>query len=652
MKLTLRKKFLTSMAVIVIIGMGVSGIVSYKSSIGAFKTMVNTQITQTVDSTSVMIDRWIKRAKLDLASWSEQKLYKTALLESFMGKAARKSASAQLEKLKNDYSFYDKLSIASVKGEIVSSSSSGSLGKNLAESVYFKETLKGKPFISSEFKSPDTGKPVFIITAPVKNKEAVSGVLLGEISLEAVGKAFIEPVKIGKSGVTYIFNEKGLVLSHTDKKKHVFKTNLTDFDFGRKMLAEKNGQITYEYEGNVRYNVYKHSKITGWFLCVAADHGEMLASVRKAGYVNVGITVAVIAFLLTAMWFMTGRLMIRPISKIVDGLKDIAEGEGDLTSRLEIKNRDEIGELAGWFNVFMDKLQTLIKDISSNAETLGTSSEVLSNLSGQMSSGADNMSGKSNTVAAAAEEMSTNINSVSSAMGETTDNVNLVSTATEEMSATINEIAQNSEKARSMTGEAVTQAKTASEKVNELGIAAQEIGKVTETITEISEQTNLLALNATIEAARAGDAGKGFAVVANEIKELARQTADATQEIKTNINGIQGTTAGTVTEIEQISKAINNVNEIVSTIATAVEEQSVTTREIAGNIAQASQGIQEVNQSTAQSSTVSSEIAKDISDVNQEASEMSNSSSQVDLNAEELSGLADELKGMVNRFKV
>ena len=346
------------------------------------------------------------------------------------------------------------------------------------------------------------------------------------------------------------------------------------------------------------------------------------------------------------------RMVTSPVNKLNDIVKDIAEGEGDLTRRVDIQSKDEVGELAKWENLFLDKLQNIIKEISGNAETLNQSSTNLSELSGQMSSGADIMAGKSDTVATAAEEMSSNMTTVAAAIEQASTNVGMVATASEEMTGTINEIAQNSEKARSISGEAVSKARSASDLVRELGSAAQDIGKVTETITEISEQTNLLALNATIEAARAGDAGKGFAVVANEIKELARQTADATQEIKGKIEGIQGSTAGTVTEIGQITKVIDEVNEIVSTIATAVEEQSVTTKEIAGNIAQASQGIQEVTKNVAQSSTVAGEIAGDIAEVNQSSGEMSSSSSQVNLSAEELNRLAGQLKDMVGRFKV
>jgi len=365
------------------------------------------------------------------------------------------------------------------------------------------------------------------------------------------------------------------------------------------------------------------------------------------------ISIVIFAIIMgVVIGFLSANQIIGPISKVVTGLKDIAEGEGDLTYRLEFKSKDEIGELAKWFNTFIEKLQGIMKDISGNADTLDKSSSDLSGLSGQMSSGADNMSSKSNTVATAAEEMSANITSVASAMGEAANNVGMVATSAEEMTSVINEIAQNSEKARSITNKAVSQAKNASAKVDELGNAAQDISKVTETISEISEQVNLLALNATIEAARAGEAGKGFAVVANEIKELAKQTAEATGEIKSKIEGIQTSTEGTVTEIAEISKVINDVNDMVASIATAVEEQSATTNEIAGNVTQASRGIQEVTENVTQSSTVTGEIAKDISDVNHSAGEMSESSSQVNKSADELLQLAEQLKGMVGKFKV
>jgi len=374
------------------------------------------------------------------------------------------------------------------------------------------------------------------------------------------------------------------------------------------------------------------------------------AMIQRTEQVNIIGGIICVA-LVAGILFVIVQRVVKPLKQTLAMVKDIAEGEGDLTKRLDVASNDEVGELSRWFNSFLDKLQGIIGDIAGTAGSLGTSSDALAGLSAKLSDGAQDMSGMSSTVAAAAEQMSANMNTVAGSSDEAATNVNMVSAAAEEMTATINEIAMNSEKARTISEAAVTQAGEASTRMEQLDQAAQSIGKVTQTITEISDQTNLLALNATIEAARAGDVGKGFAVVANEIKELANQTASATQEIRNQIEGIQGSTSDTIVQIEKISQVINNVNEIVGTIATAVEEQSVTTKEIAGNVAQASQGIQDVNANVSQSSVVSGEIAKEIAGVNEVSSQLSDNSSQVNQSADELNRLAGQLNELVGKFR-
>ncbi len=385
-------------------------------------------------------------------------------------------------------------------------------------------------------------------------------------------------------------------------------------------------------------------------IAIPSDITSHVNQMKQTIVIYIGVVILLTFLILAVVYFIVERLINRPIKEMIQVFNKA--GEGDLTDRVKVKNDDEMAELGKGFNDFLGKIQQMLKEIAKNSKKLASSSNELFSISQQMSSGAEVTSGKASTVATATEEMNSNMISVAAATEQASTNISMVATATGEMTSTISEIAQNSEKARGITNEAVAQAKNASERIDKLGKAADEIGKVTEAITEISEQTNLLALNATIEAARAGEAGKGFAVVATEIKELAKQTAAATLEIKEKICGIQDSTAGTVTEIGQISKVINDVNEIVATIATAVEEQSGTSQEIAGNIAQASQGIQEVTENVAQTSSVSGGIAKDISEVNQSASEMSNSSSQVNMSADELAGLSDKLENMVGRFKV
>jgi methyl-accepting chemotaxis protein len=357
------------------------------------------------------------------------------------------------------------------------------------------------------------------------------------------------------------------------------------------------------------------------------------------------VVAAILAFLL-------GLAIAKPIRGAVAGLQDIAQGEGDLTKRLPVRSKDEIGELATWLNLFMEKLQGIIGQISKNTQALDSSSNGLLVLADGLASGSSDASRQTVNVIAAAEQMNSNLGNVAAAMEESTTNIRMVAAAAEEMTSTINDIAKNVEQANQVAGNAVDQAARTAQKMDALGEAALAIGKVTETITEISEQTNLLALNATIEAARAGEAGKGFAVVANEIKELARQTAQATLNIKEQIAGVQHTTSETVGDIDAITKVINQVGEIVGTIARAVGEQTSATQEIAKNISQASMGLQEVNVNVNQSSAVAASMTRDIAGVGNASNEIADSSKKVKASAGTLQNLAGELKGIVNQFRI
>ncbi len=350
---------------------------------------------------------------------------------------------------------------------------------------------------------------------------------------------------------------------------------------------------------------------------------------------------------------LTQRSITAPIASSAAHMESMAKGDFSIpVSEDDLNRKDEMGLFAQSMAATNSSLKKMLKEITEGANTVSSSSTELSAISKQMSAGAEQTSMKANGVASAVEEMSANMSSVAAATEQASTNISIVAASTEEMTATIGEIAKNSEKARSITAGAVDQANQATGKISELGRAARDIGKVTETISSISAQTNLLALNATIEAARAGAAGKGFAVVANEIKELAQQTASATEDIKNRIETIQSSTSVTVTDIEKVSKVIQEVSEIVATMAAAIEEQSVVTKDIANNVAQAAQGTQEVNQRVAETSSVAMTVAQDVAEVNQASGEISSSSSQVLLSSEELSRLAEQLKNLTSQFKV
>jgi methyl-accepting chemotaxis protein len=375
-------------------------------------------------------------------------------------------------------------------------------------------------------------------------------------------------------------------------------------------------------------------------------------SLERAHWITAGVA-GVVLLIAAVFGALITRSICLPIAAGVDLLDHMSKGDLTQEISLELQHRkDEAGDLARAIHGLAGNLRRLLHDVASGVQTLAAASTELSAVSSQSATGVKATSDKAATVATAAEEMSANSVSMAAGMEQAATNLTTVATATEEMTSTIGEIATNSEKARSITSEATQQAERVTGLMQELSQAAQAIGKVTETITTISDQTKLLALNATIEAARAGAAGKGFAVVAHEIKELARQTAEATEDIKGKVGGIQSSTSGTLEDLRKISEVIGQVSQIVNTIASAIEEQSSVTKDIARNVSEAATGVKDANQRVAQISTVSQSVAKDIATVNQAAGGIATGSEQVLTSSAELSKLAEELQRVVGRFKL
>jgi len=347
------------------------------------------------------------------------------------------------------------------------------------------------------------------------------------------------------------------------------------------------------------------------------------------------------------------RGIVVPLSQAVRFMGKVANGDLTIDVRSEnLARGDEVGDLAHAVQSMTVALRALVKDVTDGIQVLSSASSELSANSGRMSDSGQQTAEKAHSVAAAAEEMTANMLSVSAGMEQTTNGLAGVSSATEQMTSTVGEIASNAETARRITEKANGDAELISEQMGLLGQAAQEIGKVTETISQISSQTNLLALNATIEAARAGSAGKGFAVVANEIKELAQQTAAATEDIKSRIVSVQTSTAQGIAGVGKVSQVIRSISDLVGSIAAAIEEQAAVTRDIAGNIGQASSGVRDANERVSETSQATQSIATEIAAVDEAAREMAAGSEQVRVSAVDLSKLAERLQITAARFRV
>ncbi|MBZ5644746.1 MAG: methyl-accepting chemotaxis protein [Acidobacteriia bacterium] len=392
---------------------------------------------------------------------------------------------------------------------------------------------------------------------------------------------------------------------------------------------DKVSNETMSEVGNLaRQNKEMETSLAGVREDITKSFGAELASVTASSERQ--RTLGIVVFLLAVLCgsgmaaIVINRHILTPLRELTARLKDIAQGEGDLTKRLEVTSNDEIGEVAQWLNIFLEKLQKIIGQVAGSTQGVALSSEELTTVSRKISSNSD--------------ETSTQVSAVSAASDQVSRNLQTVATGAEEMSATIKDIAKNATEAARVASEAVKVAEDTNHTVSKLGVSSAEIGNVIKVINSIAQQTNLLALNATIEAARAGEAGKGFAVVANEVKELAKQTAKATEEISQKILAIQSDTKGAVDAIGTIGGVINQINDISNMIATAVEEQSATTNEMSRNASEAAKG--------------SGDIARNIEGVAEAARSTSQGAANSEKAAQQLAVMSHELKELVEHFKV
>jgi methyl-accepting chemotaxis protein len=350
---------------------------------------------------------------------------------------------------------------------------------------------------------------------------------------------------------------------------------------------------------------------------------EELAAAQRSMLLTLSIT-TIFAVLVGAF---VAVLLSRNISSATSSVLHQAEAiaNGDLTGEeTKIVSQDELGDLTAAINKMQANLRQMIQSIAENAQNVANASEEFSAVSHQISANSEETSAQANAVSASTEQVNRGLQTVAS--------------ATEEMSASIQEIAKNATEAAKVADGAMKTALETNAIVSKLGTSSAEIGQVIKVITSIAQKTDLLALNATVEAARAGEVGAGFAVVANEVKELAKQTATATEDISRKIETIQADAKSAVTAIASISEVIGHVNDISGTIATAVEQQSATTSEMSRNVSEAAKG--------------SNDVAQNIHGVAQAAQSTSQGATDSQNAAKQLAQMSTQLQELVHRFKV
>jgi len=583
-----------------------------------------------------------------------------------------------------------------------------------------------------------TNKPAFedFSPYPPSNNEPAA-FIINEVMQERSG--------LGETGETYLVGPDKLMRSdsYLDPTYHSVKGSFAAPDKGkvdteavREALAGKKGHgLLKDYRGVPVLSAYSPVKIgdTTWAAIAEIDRDEafaMVSSLKK----TIFVTGVAIALIVTFLGLFVSRALSKPITLIVEYVRQF--GQGDLTGELKIEQNDEIGDIANNLTGAVGNLRSIIIELSQTTNTLNGASEELSAVASQMASSAEEMSSQAGAVAAAAEQVSANVGTVASAAEESSsvvsniavmtekmsstfqnvanlardafekvssmaelsqnmsNNIQNVAAAIEEMSTSFNEVAKNTNNASRISQKANKSAEDIRVKMEVLEKASQQIGKVVSVIKDIADQTNMLALNATIEAAGAGEAGKGFAVVAGEVKELARQSAEATDEIAGQIENIQSSTNEVVQAINEIREVIGEIANINETIASSVEQQTSTTNEIshkvsmnaksvrgmaentqelsdvlkeiadstdaasknasevARNVDEASAGVREIAQSSGEAAKGVQDISKNIQGIDIASSQTASGAAQTNSSAQEVSRIAATLKEVVDQFKI
>lgn len=616
---------------------------------------------------------------------SKQQLLETPFKSKY--DAAHKSNHPYFKYVLEQYGYYDIFLVDSETGDIVYTVfKEVDFGTNLNDGPYARTAL-GDAFrkantlgaldapVLVDFARyyPSYETPASFIAAPIFDGEKRVGVVAIQMPIDKVNSVMNVGSYLGENGEAYLVakdylprsdskldtENRTIIQAFRDPSKGQIKTESVE----RALRGETGLVRTTNYLGQETLTGFSPLRVLGleWAVITdepvatalaAADEISLDFNRAKSGLLFwfIGLTVGSVAVILPFSLWMVRSLM-TPIRATINTLRDIAEGEGDLTRRLDANRSDELGELSKWFNAFAQRIHDVVCSVADNSNSLSASSTQLSQTAETLSAGVSSSKQQSASVSAAAEQMSVNMRQVADSTDGMSQTIRAVAASVEEMNQTIREIARNAEKSATVAGQAATLVEVSNDKISTLGNSANEIGRVIEVIQDIAEQTNLLALNATIEAARAGEAGKGFAVVATEVKELAKQTAAATDDIRSRIEAIQASTSDAVESIREISEVINNVNEVSRTIASAVEEQSITTRQISDNVSTTANAAETVARGVSETALASREITENITKVDSVLLQTAEGADESRNAGIRLSELASEMTDMIGKFK-
>jgi methyl-accepting chemotaxis protein len=550
MKWNLRNRLLIPVLGLILLGMGTLTGASYYNSKTDLERAITGQVTQLADSTQSALATWQRDRSLDIRSWSKSKVYATAVKDSFVGKAARKAANQTLAELMEQYGYYENICVADRAGSLVAAADPTVLGKaDVADRSYFQASINGAAALSAVVESRGTGNPVFCISAPVREKDEVVGVLFGVVDVNAFSARFVDSIQVGESGYAYIYDEQGDVIAHPDKGM-ILDLNMKEFDFGRKMMARGSGLITYTWEGVEKIVAFRKLEGLNWTVGVGASTDELFEPVKAQARWNVimagGVALAAVALLLILI-----RSVVGPLNRIVAGLFEGADQVATASDQISSSS------------------QTLAEGTSEQASSIEETSSSLEEMASMTRQNADN----ANQAKVTRDKAFESIQTANESMQETLRAMERIQHSGEEIGKIIKEIDEIAFQTNLLALNAAVEAARAGEAGAGFAVVADEVRNLAIRSAEAAKSTQELIKKTTDEIGSGSERVKKTHEAFKETMEHNRKVGELTDEIAAaSSEQAQG--------IEQVSKAVEEMDKVVQQNAANAEESASSAEEM------------------------------------------------------------------------
>ncbi|MCF8028984.1 MAG: methyl-accepting chemotaxis protein [Desulfobacteraceae bacterium] len=567
MNLSLKNKILLPVLALIVMGMGISTAVSFFQSSSTVENQLNQELERITDSTVQSLSSFVGDRKLDISNWSGEKLYEKAMTKGLMGNAARKSANQRMAHLKESYAYYANIFLAEENGDIIAASDPESVGQiSVKDRGYFQESMQGENALSDVIKSRATGKPTFVVSAPVEVSGEIKGVILATVMVEAFSARFIDTIEIGEQGYAFVYDADGTVLAHPDKSQ-ILEANMADFGFGKQMMRQGEGMLEYTYSGVKKLANFASEPVSGWTVAVSASEDELMTPVRNLGYINLGLAGGVIVVALVAMYFLAVSIA-RPLQAMVGGLTQNSEQVASASAQVSSSS------------------QSLAEGSSEQASSIEETSASLEEISSQTKMNMENSQSMDNMMKNEASPSFALMQEKMSVMDQNLkENVKL----SEESAKIIKTIDDIAFQTNLLALNAAVEAARAGEAGKGFAVVAEEVRNLAGRSAEAAKNTQELIENSQNKIHETSSVYK-------EIAEALENTSQINQKMMSMASEVASASKEQSQGIDQVNNGVSEMDKVVQQNASNSEETASAAEELTAQAGELEDVVKRLNQ--------------------------------------------------------